>query len=114
MMNQQSQPIVDQIPDFLHVMEVTLRSGFNIVQSLEIVAGDLKEPMTNELRQVLAEVQAGESWKSALDNWFTRCPSLELDLLIATLDEQRESGGNLANKFQFIGQLLPMLKRVGY
>ena len=56
MISEQSQHIAKQIPDFLQVMEVTLRSGYNVAQSLEVVIKDLEEPIATELQQVLAEV----------------------------------------------------------
>ena len=110
----EAKSITHQIPELLHTLEVTLRSGYNISQSLEIVNKDLAEPIATEIQHVLAEVEAGTSWLTALDNWFNRCPSFELDMLVATMHEQMESGGNLANKLQFIAQLLPKLKRIGW
>ena len=114
MINERAENIADQIPEFLHILEVTLRSGYNVSQSLEIIVKDLGEPMGSEVQQVLTEVGAGTSWLTALDDWLTRCPSLELDLVVAAMHEQKEAGGNLANKLQFLAQMLPKLKRVGY
>lgn len=114
MINEASQLIANQIPEFLHVLEVTLRSGYNVSQSLEIVVKDIEGPLAAEVQQVLTDVQSGTSWLTALDNWLARCPSFELDLLVATMHEQMEAGGNLANKLQFVAQVLPKLKRVGW
>lgn len=111
-MNETSQIIGNQIPEFLHVLEVTLRSGYSVGQSFEIALKDMEGPIVGEVQQVLAGVENGESWLDALDEWFNRCPSFELDLLVATMHEQREAGGNLANKLQFVAQVLPKLKRV--
>jgi len=109
----QSQLVAQQIPEFLQVMEVSLRSGYNVSQCLEKAAKDMNDPLSAEVQQVLDEVTAGTPLLQAVDNWLSRCPSLDLDLTVATLHEQKEAGGNLANKFQFVAQVLPKLKRVG-
>ncbi len=108
-----TQLVANQIPEFLHIMEVSLRSGYSISQSLEIVTKDMNGPLSAEVQHVLDETKNGTPLPQAFDNWLTRCPSLDLDLTVATLHEQMEAGGNLANKFQFVAQLLPKLKRVG-
>lgn len=113
-MNQASQLLVDQIPELLHLLEVSLRSGYSVSQSFEIVVKDMNGPITADVQKVLTDVQGGSSWLAALDGWFFRSPSLELDLFVAAMHEQLESGGNLANKLQFLAQLLPNLKRVGW
>lgn len=114
-MNEQShtQLVTNQIPEFLHVMETSLRSGYSVSQSLEIVVKDMNGALAAEVQQVLDDLKAGTPFLQAFDNWLTRCPSLDLDLTVATLHEQLEAGGNLANKFQFVAQVLPKLKRVG-
>ncbi|NJN53266.1 MAG: hypothetical protein HC804_00035 [Anaerolineae bacterium] len=114
-MNEQThaQLVANQIPEFLHLMEVSLRSGYNVSQCLEIAVKDMSGPMTTEVQLVLAEAKAGVPLLQAFDNWLSRCPSLDLDLTVATIHEQMEAGGNLANKFQFVAQVLPKLKRVG-
>ena len=114
MIEETSLLVVNQIPEFLHVLEATLRSGYSVGQSFEIVARDIKGPIGVEVQQVLVNVQNGVSWMDALDEWLNRCPSFELDMLVATMKEQKESGGNLANKLQFIAQILPKLKHVGW
>jgi len=114
MMNETSQLIVNQIPEFLHILEVSLRSGYSVIQSFEIVVKDMERPITAELQQVVADVENGTPWLDALDEWLNRCPSFELDLFVTTMHEQKEAGGNLANKLQFIAQVLPKLNRVGW
>ncbi|MBE2200403.1 MAG: type II secretion system F family protein [Anaerolinea sp.] len=100
----------EQIPEFLRVMEVALRSGYSVAQGLEIVTKDMDGPLTAAVQRVLNDLQAGTSLLSALDQWLARAPSRDLDLIIATIRVQLEVGGNLADRFQFISQLLPKLQ----
>jgi Flp pilus assembly protein TadB len=110
-MNEQAQ--TNQILEFLHIMEASLRSGYDISQSMEIFVKDANMPLTAEVQKVQEDMEAGLSLLDAYDQWLTRQPSHDLDLIVASLHTQLEAGGNLANKFQFISQMLLYLKRVG-
>lgn len=111
-MTDQTQTTENQLQEFLHLMETSLRSGYNIRQSLEIIAKDGSKPLVTAVQQLLAEIDSGLPLLDTLDNWLQRQPSLELDLIVASFHVQLESGGNLANKLLFVSQLLPKLKRV--
>ncbi len=99
-----------QLPEFLRVMEVALRSGYSLPQGLKMAAQDMDDPLSAEAQRVLDDMQAGTPLPQALNQWLDRAPSRELDLIIATIGVQLEVGGNLADRFQFIGQLLPKLR----
>lgn len=100
----------EQIPEFLHVMEVALRSGHSLIQALEMVTKDMTGPLAAEVGCVLADLKEGTPLLTAMDQWLARAPSRSLDLVIATIRVQLEAGGNLADRFQFIAQLLPKLQ----
>ena len=102
----------NQIPELLQVLEAALRSGYSIGQSLEIAARDMADPLAAAAQRVAAELQSGVALPEALDHWLQRFPSRNLDLIIATILVQLEAGGNLANKFQLLSQIIPKLKRV--
>jgi tight adherence protein B len=101
-----------QMPELLQVFETCLRSGYNITQSLEIVAKDLDDPAASDARRVVEDVAGGMGFDQALDRWLERTPSRDLDLLIATLRVQREVGGNLANKVNLLAQILEKRKGI--
>lgn len=109
-MSETTQPLAQQLPEFLHVMEVALRSGYSLPQGLKMVAQDISDPLAAEVQRVLDDMQAGTPLPQALNQWLDRAPSRELDLIIAAVGVQLEVGGNLADRFQFIGQLLPKLR----
>lgn len=109
-MSEAGNTISSQLPEFLRVMEVALRSGYSLKQALDMVIRDMDEPLVSEVQQVLAALQAGTPLSQALNQWLTRTPSRELDLIVAAIGVQLEVGGNLADRFQFISQLLPKLK----
>jgi tight adherence protein B len=102
--------ITQQLPEFLRVMEVALRSGYSLPQGLKMVIQDMDGPLVAEVQRVLDEMQAGTPLPQAFNQWLDRTPSRELDLIIATIGVQLEVGGNLADRFQFVAQLLPKLR----
>jgi tight adherence protein B len=108
-MNKTATVLDKQIPEFLQTMESALRSGYSLLQSLKLVSKDMAVPMAAEACLVLEDIQAGTSLPQALDQWRGRTSSLYLDLIVAAVHVQLETGGNLANKFQFLAQLLPHL-----
>lgn len=101
--------IHEQIPEFLRLFEVNLRSGYNLKQCLEIISQDMAEPLAGEVKQALAELAEGAALPIVLDHWFERRPSYELDLVTAVIKVQFEVGGNLADKFKLLSLILPKL-----
>ncbi len=112
-MNKKSDIESKQFLEFLRIMEVGLRSGYNISQSMGIFVNDTDNSLTVEVQQVLDDIERGKPLPVAIDNWLKHQPSRTLELFVATIHTQREVGGNLANKLLFISQLLPHLKNVG-
>lgn len=108
-MTEQTQIIDQQLQEFLRIMEVSLRSGYNIRQSMDIVCKDGSKTLVADVQQVVADVDAGTALLDALDSWLERSPGLALDMIVAAFHVQLESGGNLANKLLFVSQLLPKL-----
>lgn len=95
-----------QIPLLLRIFENTLRAGYSVPQALEILAKDLPDPAGSEVQQVFDEIKTGTPLPEALDHWLARIPSEDLNLVIATLRVQFEVGGNLADKFNLLAQVM--------
>ncbi|MFQ5616617.1 MAG: type II secretion system F family protein [Anaerolineales bacterium] len=104
--------IEQHIPELIRNFEVCLRSGFSLPQSFEIVAKDLSNLAGQEAQRVFDELEAGTELETALNNWLERMPSRDLDLFIATIKVQREVGGNLADKFRLLRQVMEKRKGV--
>ncbi|HYF63548.1 MAG TPA: type II secretion system F family protein [Herpetosiphonaceae bacterium] len=96
------------VPLFLRLVESSLRGGYNIVQSFSLAADESALPAAagDQLRQVVADIKGGAALPQALAAWLKRSPGPDLDLVIATLRVQLETGGNLADKFNLLGQIL--------
>jgi tight adherence protein B len=96
------------IPLFLRLVERSLRSGYNLAQSFQQAADEeaMPAPASEQLRQVVEEIKGGTALPDVLSAWLRRAPGRDLDLVVATIRVQLEVGGNLADKFQLLGQIL--------
>jgi tight adherence protein B len=86
----------DQLADMLNLMVNGLRAGYSTMQAMEVVSKELPSPICDEFRRVVQEMQLGVNMEKALDNLLRRIPSDDLDLVVTSINVQRESGGNLA------------------
>lgn len=86
----------NQLSDTIQLMSNSLRSGYSLLQSMELVAREGAAPMSDEFKRVVREVGLGLSSQEALNNLLRRMPSDDLDLLITAVNIQYEVGGNLA------------------
>ncbi len=85
-----------QLADTIGLTANSLRSGYSLLQSLELVSKESPDPIGMEFRRVVREVGLGISPQESLQNLYARMPSDDLDLLITAINIQYEVGGNLA------------------
>jgi tight adherence protein B len=86
-----------QLGETVGLMANSLRSGYSLLQSMELVARESPEPIGSEFTRVVREVGLGVTAEEALNNLYRRMPSDDLDLLITAINIQYEVGGNLAH-----------------
>ena len=87
---------LEQLPDALELMSRALSAGHAFTESLNMVAGEMPEPVATEFRKTYEEQNLGLSLKLALENMAERVPLLDLRLCVTAILIQRETGGNLA------------------
>lgn len=85
-----------QLAETIGLVANSLRSGYSLLQSLELVSKESPDPIGMEFRRVVREVGLGIGPQEALQNLYLRMPSDDLDLLITAINIQYEVGGNLA------------------
>lgn len=96
----------NQLGDTINMMANSLRSGYSLLQSMELVSREAPQPTSAEYRRVVQEVGLGLSTEDAMDNLLKRVPSDDLDLMITAVKIQMESGGNLAQILETIGHTI--------
>jgi tight adherence protein B len=95
-----------QLGDTITLMANSLRAGYSLLQTMELVSREAKDPIAGEFRRLVREVGLGISTEDALMNLLRRVPSEDLDLLVTAINIQHEVGGNLAQILTTIGHTI--------
>ncbi len=96
----------DQLGDTITLMSNSLRSGYSLLQSMELISREAPAPICDEFKRVTREVGLGISTREALANMIRRVPSDDLDLLVTAIGIQMEVGGNLSQILDNIGHTI--------
>jgi tight adherence protein B len=86
----------DQLPDMINLMVNGLRAGYSTMQAMEAVSKEMPNPISDEFRRVVQEMQLGIPMETAMENLLRRIPSQDLDFMVTAVNVQREVGGNLS------------------
>jgi tight adherence protein B len=95
-----------QLGDTITLLANSLRSGYSLLQSMEMVARELPEPMSEEFTRVTREIGLGLSNQEALGNLLRRIQSDDLDMMITAINIHHEVGGNLSEILDTIGHTI--------
>ncbi len=102
----------DQLPDSLQLLSSTLRAGYSLLQGVDAVAKESKDPMGKELQRVLVEARLGRPIEDALDDMADRMDSIDFKWAVMAIRIQREVGGNLAELLQTVGETMILRERM--
>ncbi|HEX6777237.1 MAG TPA: type II secretion system F family protein, partial [Ktedonobacterales bacterium] len=92
----------NQLADTITLLANSLRSGYSLLQAMELVSREARPPMATEFERVVREVGLGLSPEEALANLVRRIQSDDLELMVTAINVQREVGGNLAEILETI------------
>ncbi len=95
-----------QLADTIGIMANSLRSGYSLLQAMELVARETPSPMGEEFGRVVREVGLGLTPERALENLVRRINSDDLDLMVTAIKVQHEVGGNLSTILDTIGNTI--------
>jgi tight adherence protein B len=97
---------IGQLGETITLMANSLRAGYSLLQTMEMVSRESKDPIGTEFRRVVREIGLGISHHEAMANLLRRVPSDDLDLLVTAINIQHEVGGNLAQILTTIGHTI--------
>jgi tight adherence protein B len=97
---------VGQLGDTIGLMANSLRAGYSLLQTMELISRESPSPMCDEFRRVVREVGLGISPQQAMNNLVRRVPSEDLDLMVSAINIQHEIGGNLGQILDIIGETI--------
>ena len=87
----------EQLPDALNLITRGLQAGHPVPVAFSLVAKEMPDPIGSEFGNAIDAMNFGKDRASALREIASRYPNLEFMFFIATVEMQRESGGNLVS-----------------
>jgi len=104
--------IDDQLVDALLLMANALKAGLSLQQALELVAREMKPPISDEFGRLVKEIHLGRLTDDALRRFAERVPLEDVRLAVDSILTLRETGGNLSETFQVIAHTIVERKKV--
>ena len=95
-----------QLSDLLMLTAGGLRAGLGLGQALGQTAAEIEAPARQEVELMLREQRLGASFEQALAGLERRMPLEETALLCAALRISRDTGGNLAETLEALGDAM--------
>ncbi len=102
----------EQFPEAIELIARALRAGHALTTGLALVAEELPDPVGAEFRLVYDRQNFGMSMPDALRLFAERVPLLDARFFVTAVLTQRESGGNLAEILDNLGDVIRQRFRV--
>lgn len=102
----------NQLVEALSLVANSLRSGFGLLQSMDLAAEQLEHPLATEFRRTITDVNVGASFEEALTAFNERISSKDLDIVITAILIQRTVGGNLAEVLDTVAHTMRERARI--
>lgn len=102
----------EQLLESLEIIANSVKAGQSLMQALENMVKDAKQPLKSEFEQVLKQIRLGQSISNALLDVAGRIKSRDLKIAINAINLARESGGNLGEILLRIANTMRERKRI--
>jgi tight adherence protein B len=86
----------EQLPESIDLLVSALRAGHSLMTAIGFLGQEPREPLSGEFRKCFEEQNYGIDLRTALQNLGVRMAVADLQIFIAAVLIQKESGGNLA------------------
>lgn len=96
----------DLLPQAVYLMSRCLRSGQALSSAIEVVAGEIPEPLGTEFQHAFDEQSFGLPFRESMLNLVARIPIADLQFLVTAMLVQKETGGNLVEILDKTSNLL--------
>ncbi len=101
-----------QLPDTLNLLATSLRAGYSLLQAVEAVGEEAREPTRREFGRAMAEIRLGRPMDDALNDIAVRMDSTDFEWTVLAIEIQREVGGNLAEVLQTTAETMVQRNRL--
>ncbi len=95
-----------QLPEAMEMIARTLRSGQSLGFGISLVANEMTQPVAGEFNRVFEEQNLGIPMEQSLKELADRIPNLDLKFFVTAVILQRQTGGDLAEILDKIGNLI--------
>ncbi|MDI6780980.1 MAG: type II secretion system F family protein [bacterium] len=96
----------EQLVDGITSLSNFIRSGFSLVQGIDMLIREMPPPISEEFGLMFREHKMGVSLEDALNNMVTRVGSDELKLIVTAILISRTTGGNLSEVLENIAHTI--------
>ncbi len=90
------QKFEELFPEAIDTLARAVRAGHAFTTALELIANEVAEPVSSEIRKLFEEQKFGMPVRDALVNLSVRVPLVDVKFFVTAVMLQRETGGNLA------------------
>ena len=92
--------------DFFEVLTLSLESGRNLEQAIDVTTKTVKSELSQEFNKALLEIKFGKSLSEALDSLRSRMPSMTINNIILDLEQTSVYGSDIVlcmnNQIEFL------------
>jgi len=103
--------IGEQLPYLIELLKSALESGHTLLRALQMAAQNMPDPIRQELRPMVEQVQLGMTVPQALEGMLRRVPLEELRFLVAAVKIQTDVGSGLADVLQHVADSMRSRQR---
>lgn len=95
-----------QLPEALEMLSRSLRAGHSLGAGFGLIAEEMPDPLAREFGRCYEEQNFGVSLEQSLESMTKRIPNLDLRFFATAVILQRQTGGDLAEILDKIGNLV--------
>jgi tight adherence protein B len=95
-----------QLPEALEMLSRSLKAGHSLGAGFGLISQEMANPLAREFGRCFEEQNLGITLEQSLESMATRVPNLDLRFFATAVILQRQTGGDLAEILEKIGQLI--------
>lgn len=96
----------ERFPDAIDLLVRGLRAGLPITETFTVVAQEIPGPVGEEFKAIVERIRIGNTMDGALQETAELLETPEFQFFCITINIQRETGGNLAETFSNLSDVL--------
>jgi tight adherence protein B len=95
-----------QMVDALQLLANGIRAGLSVPQSIGMIVDEMPAPISQEFNVLLQQNRIGMPLEECFENLGKRVPLEDNDMFVSSMNILRETGGNLAETFDTIVEVI--------